>query len=200
MTPGRVVLLRHGETTYHGRFNGQARSQLTALGWQQMREAIGTCRFQRIITSPLPRCAEFAERLAVEQGLPLDPEPDFMEMDFGDWEGCTSEEIHLRDPDHLGAFWADPETIAPPNGETLAAMRERVLAAWRRRQPGLVDEQVLIITHAGVIRLLIMELLDASREGFWRIPVPYASLSCIQLNSNATRPAQLLSLNGMGPC
>ncbi len=80
-----------------------------------MRRAVAErAGWSRIISSPLKRCARFAAELAERQGLELEVEPAFRELDFGAWEGLTAAELMLDRSEQLGRFWADPYGFTPP--------------------------------------------------------------------------------------
>lgn len=84
----RIDLLRHGETAGGSRYRGSIDDALTPLGWAAMRAALGEeCGWNRIVSSPLRRCADFARDLARRHGLPLDIDARLREIHFGDWEG-----------------------------------------------------------------------------------------------------------------
>ncbi|MEM8786962.1 MAG: histidine phosphatase family protein [Pseudomonadota bacterium] len=97
----------------------------------------------RLLASPAPRCRALAQAAAAALGLVLDYDPRLRELDFGTWEGRPWAAIPRAELDR----WAeDPETRAPPGGETFAALKARVHAALA----GL--DAAVIVTHAGPIR------------------------------------------------
>ncbi len=182
-----VDLLRHGEPVGGRRYRGQLDDPLSEKGWAQMRAAVGDhCPWQRIVTSPLRRCRAFAEALAARHGLALEIEPRFRELGFGEWEGRTAEEIAARDPEILLRFWRDPSNHTPPGAEPLAAFRDRVLAAWEDWQTRAAGEHLLVVTHAGVIRLLLCHALDMPYDRLFRIEVPNAGLTRLRVERNGT--------------
>lgn len=172
-----VDLLRHGETSGGARFRGVQDDQLSPAGWTQMAAAVRDGRWHRIITSPARRCAAFAEALAVRQGLPLEAWPELGERHFGSWEGRTAAEIPL---DELCRFWADPVGFTPAGAEPFAAMRDRSLAAWRRLE-ALDGDRLLVVTHGGIIRVLLGEVLGVAPNRLLLIEVPHACLSRLRL-------------------
>jgi alpha-ribazole phosphatase len=82
-----------------------------------------------VVSSPLQRCALFADELGARLGLPVQREADVQELHFGDWEGRSAAQIMQTEADALGQFWADPYAFTPPAGEPVLAFAERV---WRR--------------------------------------------------------------------
>lgn len=180
-----VDLLRHGEPVGGRKYRGQLDDPLSERGWEQMRAAVGEHRpWDRIITSPLSRCRAFAEDLAARTGLPLAIEPRFRELGFGEWEGRTAEELLARDPQILMRFWQDPLNHTPPGAEPLTAFRNRVLAAWEEWLGCQAGSHLLVITHAGVIRLLVSHVLDMPLDRLFRIQVPNAGLTRLRVERN----------------
>jgi len=173
----QLDLLRHGETISGGGFRGRLDDELTELGWQQLRQAIaGQPGWQRIVSSPLKRCARFAGELADQLGLALELDPAFRELDFGDWEGRSAAELMVDQSDALGRFWRDPYGFTPPGGEPLQAFEARILTALERLADRCADERVLLVTHAGVMRLLLAEERGLPRGQLLQVEVRHAEL------------------------
>ena len=183
-----IDLLRHGEPRGGHRYRGSLDDPLSDIGWAQMRSAVGTRRpWQEIVSSPLRRCADFARELGTELGIPVVIEKNFQEMGFGLWEGRSSEEILTFDHDRLTRFWQDPLRNPPPGGEHLAAVQERVRAGWEALLARNHHRHVLLVTHGGVIRVLIALALGISLEHLSRITVPYACLTRLHVDRVAGR-------------
>jgi alpha-ribazole phosphatase/probable phosphoglycerate mutase len=138
------------------------------------------------VSSPLARCRAFAEELASRHGLALELEPRFMELGFGEWEGRTAEELRARDAEILLRFWQDPLNHSPPGAEPLVAFRDRVLAAWEHWLTRAAGEHLLVVTHAGVIRMILCHALDMPYERLFRIEVPNAGLTRLRVEQNGT--------------
>lgn len=178
MPAGAVIdLLRHGETGQSG-FRGRLDDPLTPAGWEQMRRATHEVRmpWQAVVSSPLARCADFARTFAAERGLPVEWDVRLVELDFGDWEGMGAETLQRTQSEVLGRFWADPWTFAPPNGEPVAEFERRVRAAWADISECHAGRHVLVVTHGGVIRLLLCLARGLARGELLRLAVPHASL------------------------
>lgn len=170
-----LELLRHGETELGGGLRGSLDDALTASGWAQLRAAvIDGGPWDRLISSPLQRCARFAEELAAQQSLPLSLEPDLQELHFGAWEGRSTAELMQIAADDLGRFWADPYAFTPPDGESLPAFEARVLGALQRLQARHAGERLLLITHGGVMRLLLARARGLPRSDLLQVNVGYA--------------------------
>ncbi len=170
-----LELLRHGETELGGGLRGSLDDALTVGGWTQLRAAvIGGGPWDRLISSPLQRCARFAEELAAQQSLQLSLEPGLQELHFGAWEGRSTAELMQTAAEDLGRFWADPYAFTPPQGEPLLAFEARVLGALQRLHKRHAGERLLLITHGGVMRLLLARARGLPRSDLLQVNVGYA--------------------------
>ena len=175
----RVDLLRHGETEGGARYWGGIDVALSWKGWRQMRAAVAGQSWDLIVSSPLRRCAAFADALARELGVRCRYETDLREMSFGEWEGRSAAELMETDAERLRYFWADPSAQFPPGGESLTHFQARVMAAWKRLLTNQEDERVLLVTHSGPIRLVRAALSATPLSALLSIDVPYGALFSI---------------------
>lgn len=178
MADGAVIdLLRHGETGLSG-FRGRLDDPLAPAGWEQMRRATHEARtpWRAVISSPRTRCADFARAFAAERGLPLEWDARLAELDFGDWEGLEPRILQHTHPEALTRFWNDPWAFTPPGGERMAEFEMRVHAAWADISKRHAGRHVLVVTHGGVIRLLLCVARGLARGELLRLAVPHASL------------------------
>jgi len=163
--PTTLVLVRHGETDWNRerRFQGLADTPLNAAGQGQARELAAVLRSERlgvVYTSPLRRAKETAAVVAAELGLDAHELEELREIDVGDWQGLTIEDVRKRYPEQLDAAWRS----GWPNGETHDELSERVLPVLLdldRRHSG---ERVLGVTHAGPIRVALAVAAGLSHE------------------------------------
>ncbi len=172
-----VDLLRHGEVRGGARYRGRTDDPLTEQGLAQMRRQTADWRGDFIVSSPLLRCLEFAQELSRRQNVPLRIDDNFQEIDFGDWEGKTAEQINDLDSSALRRYYDDPARHPPPNGENQAAFRKRVDAGWQRILDAYPGRRVLVVTHAGVIRTLFLQILDVPFSRSLQIEIGHACLS-----------------------
>ncbi|HKK00814.1 MAG TPA: alpha-ribazole phosphatase family protein [Desulfuromonadales bacterium] len=180
-------LLRHGETGSNG-FRGRLDEPLTPTGWEQMRRgAQAGGPWQAVVSSPLSRCAAFAEAFAGQACLPLEYDQRLAELDFGDWEGLSAERVMQDQPELLKRFWSDPWSCTPPGGESLAAFEGRIRAAWTDLARCYQGQDVLVVTHSGVIRLSLCLAQKLGRGELLQVDVPYGSLHRIAFNGDPGR-------------
>ncbi len=172
-----VHLLRHGEAEGGNRYRGVTDDPLTEKGWQQMWAAVESDHhWDRIIASPLSRCAEFGKALAKHRSIPFEIADGLQEMDFGRWDGRTAKEIWAEDAEALERFWKDPVAGTPPGGEPFAAFHQRVMNTWREITTAHPGQRLLLITHGGVIRVILCELSGHPLERLLEIEVAHATI------------------------
>lgn len=122
-----------------------------------------------VVSSPATRCRQLSVALAARDGCPLQFEPALQELDFGEWEGRRWAEI---DRAHSDPWALDPWNLAPPGGESEAAL-------WTRLQRWLEDDfaagaagaagakRLAIVAHGGPLRLLRCHFEGRPREQRW---------------------------------
>lgn len=180
----RLDLLRHGETELGGGLRGSLDDALTEKGWAQMRVAVvEQGPWDRLVSSPLQRCARFAEELGAQLGLPVQLDKDLQELHFGTWEGQSAVALMETDAEALGLFWADPYSFTPPQGEPVVDFSTRVLAAVERLQAAYAGERVLLISHGGVMRLLLAQARGLPREQLLNVEVGHGTLFSLTVES-----------------
>jgi len=131
----------------------------------------------------LQRCARFAEELAGRLGLPLELQADLQELHFGAWEGQSAAALMETDAQSLGLFWADPYAFTPPQGEPVAEFAGRVLAAVARLQASYAGERVLLISHGGVMRLLLAQARGLPRAQLLNVEVGHGALFSLSVEA-----------------
>jgi broad specificity phosphatase PhoE len=167
----KLSLLRHGESIGGRIYRGNQDDPLTDLGWQQMHNSTQHQSWDLIASSPLQRCQAFAQYLHAKQKSSLDIVDHFSELGFGDWQGLSAATIGQELVDN---FKKDPIKNPPPNAENLYDFQHRVLTAFDL----IIDKNygsILIIAHAGVIRVIKSHLLNLPIEKMFTIEVLSAS-------------------------
>jgi alpha-ribazole phosphatase len=191
-----VTILRHGAVEGRANvFRGALDDKLSAQGVAQMQQALGRCpeeKFDAIASSPLRRCHDFATSLAAQHGVPLQVIPAFSELSFGEWEGLTPDEAAVRHPDAHQKFHASFGGHAPPNGETLPSLRARVAQGWKHWMVQDCGANRLLVTHAGVMRALLIELFAFTPAQVFQIALPEAA--CLRISWLNGHPPFLLSI------
>jgi broad specificity phosphatase PhoE/ribonuclease HI len=185
--PTTFVLVRHGVTEHTERkvFSGSGGTdpELTDTGRDQAKRAGEWIRalggVDAVVSSPLRRTQETANVIASALGLEVDVEPGIAEVAFGDWEGHTFGEILEHWPQDLQK-WLDSTAIAPPRGEAIDVVRERVFEARDRLIDLHAEKTVVVVSHVTPIKLLVADALGAPITSIYRMELAPASVTTIQ--------------------
>lgn len=176
-------LMRHGEPVGGRKYRGQIDDPLSEKGWAQMRAAVGEAvPWTRVVSSPLVRCRAFAETLADRHNLPLALDERLKEVGFGEWEGRSAAEIEENAPGTLARFKADPLNARPQGAEPLTDFHARVAAALDDLLTQHAGQHVLLVGHAGVMRMALAWALHIPIEHAYRIEVATASLTRLRFD------------------
>lgn len=179
-----IDLIRHGEPLGGRAFRGYSIDDpLSEQGWQQMWSAVGEqCPWHHIITSPLSRCHSFARALAEDNNLSFSIEDNFKEVGFGSWEGKTPDQIKSDNLKEYEDFYKDPVNNRPPGAEPLDQFIKRTTDSFQKVADEYAGKHILLITHAGVIRSIIANTLQATPQGMYKIKIANAGISRIRFN------------------
>ena len=179
-----IDLLRHGTVAGDAGLYGHTDIPVTESGQLQMQQSVNIdLQYQQVISSPLQRCLRFAKDYSRRQALSLKVEPLLQEMNFGVWDGQTFDQLQSCWAD-LEKFWQSPAANTPPNGESLLAFHERVAQIWPVLLQQCRGTQSLVVTHAGVIRMILAQLLCVdwqSADYYQRLRIDYGSITRIQV-------------------
>jgi alpha-ribazole phosphatase len=174
----RVLFIRHAETEMAGRFCGHSDPDLNAQGQAQLAglaDVLSTEPIAGVYSSDLRRARSTAQAIAASRNVPLTFNPALREIHFGRWEGLTWAEIEHLDPAYARR-WADgyPHVTAP-EGESFKNFEARVLEEVNDliRRAG---ESIAVVTHAGVLRLILRQLQGYSEQEAWQQTQPYCCI------------------------
>ncbi|MFA0114363.1 alpha-ribazole phosphatase family protein [Vibrio sp. 10N.261.46.E11] len=172
-TTKNIYLLRHGKVEGKAALNGLSDVLVNPDLQKQICEALvqHNVAFDGVVTSPLRRCSDLANRYAQRMSVPLSVTPDFQEMNFGDVDGVPFDEIEDK-WGMLETFWQDPVNHQLTGAESLQGFYDRVTQAWSQLLNDPSDN-ILLVTHGGVIRILLAHCLDID----WKNPSLYSKLS-----------------------
>ncbi|SFE33914.1 alpha-ribazole phosphatase [Nitrosomonas sp. Nm166] len=190
-----IDLLRHGETENSHRYCGSTDYPLTPRGWAQMWHTVEMSPFQwqQIITSPLIRCADFAQALGQRYCIPVTQDARLQEIHFGAWENQSAAELMQVHADAVSSFWQNPLIYPPPKAEHLLDFETRVLSAWYEIQRQFVDKRILLITHSGVIRVIICHIQQYPVERLLEFEVKHASMQHVCIEQAGHSQVRLVS-------
>lgn len=186
--PTTIVLVRHGVTahTTGRRFSGglggdnpplseegRAQAAEVAAWLTELKDSVDV-----VVASPVRRTRETADIVAEALGLPVEEEPGFAEMEFGEWDGLTFTEVAERDKDRLEAWFADM-AAPPPGGESFVEVRERVLAGLERLLATHSGRTVVVVSHVTPIKTLVAHAMESPLDSLFRMELSPAAVSVI---------------------
>ncbi|MDI3535198.1 MAG: alpha-ribazole phosphatase [Thermosediminibacterales bacterium] len=188
----RIILVRHGESTANKehRYAGCSDFPLTDTGKMQARriaERLSGEDVTAIYSSNLSRAMETARFIAARFGLSIKEEPSLREIDFGEWEGLTYDEIGISWAELRDAWVADPVNISPPGGETLTRLQKRSVEAFLKIVRQHNQGSVVIVSHAGPIRSILCKLQGRDISSFWDIPVQPGDIIVVDFENSSLK-------------
>lgn len=193
----RLILVRHGETPWNVtlQYQGQANVPLNDRGrLQAARTAERLARYgvSALYTSDTARAAETAAIIGEKLGMRATPMPELREIDVGQWEGLTPEELYRRYPDHMAEYERDPARTVRLGGESYAQLQQRALAAlntiFDAHSPGDV---IVAVSHGGTIRALLCHVIGLELAYFGKMWLDNGSLTEIRYGSHGWRLVRL---------
>ena len=170
----KLILIRHGQTEWNkdGRFQGQSNVALSEEGIRQAEELATHFPVESlaaIYSSDLMRARRTAETIGTHLGCEVQALPELRELNFGDWEGLTYQEITEGWPDALKNFLRHPDILEVPHGETFLQLQERAMKAIQ----GIVERHegdiVAVVAHGGILRTVLSSVLHMPLRYLWSI-------------------------------
>lgn len=192
------LLARHAAHDWVGRgfagrmadvsINAQGRREAEALVQRLRGRAIDA-----IYCSPQPRTRQTAQPLASARGLEVRAEAAFDEVDLGDWQGRTFDEV--RDQEAWKHWLERRGTAQPPGGEPFANVAKRAMEGLRRLVSRHPDQQVLVVSHGDVIKAMVASVLRLSLDHLEQFDIAPVSVSVVAMGEGWSQ-VQLLNATG----
>lgn len=184
-----LFLIRHTEVeSTVGRCIGQSDVALSEKGKReigvlvkQLIEQLKPIAPTRLMSSDLARCRALAEKLGEVWSLTVQVKRAWREVDFGQWEGKTWDEIYANDQSRYDAWAKDFLTIAPPEGESFLKLQSRITDELNALEE-TPSETVMVVTHAGAIRAAISSAIGLPLERTFAIHLNYGALVHLHRN------------------
>lgn len=183
-----LLLIRHGQTEWNvlGKYTGQTDVPLTAQGREQARRLAAQLQIkppQVIVSSDLIRARETAEILAAAFQLPVRADARLREINQGVWEGMHFDVIKARYAAEFAARQADPLAVAPPGGETVGQVRERVLTAVAAAAHNHPRQRIAVVAHGLVLALIKAQVIQYPIKQVWDLIPPNAQVEVLVLKN-----------------
>lgn len=169
----KLYLVRHGETAgnVNGWYQGSTDIPLNDKGIAQaqcLSHYLADTHFDAVYSSTLKRARKTAEIVAAPHGLEVESHDELQEVNFGDWEGHTYEEIQRLWPGEIEAFYDSHGVMRAHGGESFIDVEHRATAKVKelvsRHKNG---DQIMVVCHGATLRCLLFGLLGLSMDRIW---------------------------------
>jgi len=201
----KLILVRHGETDWNklGKFQGQADIALNERGRAQAKDtakAAISWRPTALYASPLGRTMQVAEEISRVTGLRVATDPRLQELDLGDVEGVSGEQLQARWPLVHETWQKNPELVTMPGGESLVQLHQRTWQAFKamERANGEADT-IVVVSHNFAIRAICGTLLGMPLSNFHRMYLHLSSVTEIERGQGAWRLISYNSTSHLSP-
>jgi len=199
----RLFVLRHGETVFtrERRFAGWRDVPLTDAGLRQSEAAaavLSGVAISAVFASPLERARTSAEAVAKPHRLAVQIMPVFRELGFGAWEGRTRAEVEAAEPALYDVWRTAPDRFAAPGGESLPAVAKRVAEGIETLRADHDGESVVLVTHAVVIRLIVLDGLGLGPARLWSIDASPAGITELEYRDDWVTVHRMNTLAHLG--
>jgi len=170
-----ILFIRHAETDSMGTFCGSSDPDVNDSGMEQIAGLLsgwrGEKRFgepvEAVYSSDLKRASTTADALAGAFDLTCEVRPGLREIDFGAWEGLSWDEIWASHREYAERWVAEFPKLPAPNGEPYEQFVARVLDEVKQLSALADGRRIAAVTHAGVLRVILTELLGVDEAAAW---------------------------------
>jgi alpha-ribazole phosphatase len=199
MTPHtRIHLIRHGQVEGHDqpRYNGQTDVALTDLGVEQyhrLKDRLADTPISACYTSDLTRCVTGANIICEQFSIDPVRRSELRELNIGVWEGLTWQEIQTNWPEEWRARLADLVNYRVPQGENLLDVQARVMPVIREIVERHKGQELLVVGHGGVNRIVLLNAIGAPLAGMFNIEQNYGCYNIIDYYADGRATVKLLN-------
>ncbi|PFS68299.1 histidine phosphatase family protein [Bacillus cereus] len=196
-----VYVTRHGETEWNvaKRMQGRKNSALTENGMlqaKQLGDRMKDLSIDAIYSSPSERTLHTAELIKGERDIPIIEDEHFYEINMGEWEGQTVDDIERQYPDEIQLFWYEPHLFQSTSGENFESVYKRVIEGIQLLLEKHKGESILIVSHAAAAKLLVGHFAGIEIENVWNDPFMHsASLSIIEFEEGKGEVKQFADIS-----
>ncbi len=188
----QVLLVNNGHTRWDKDkiFQGSRDIPLDDLGREEAWAAGNWLKdetLHAVYTSPLSRAMDTAIAIARHHDLKVVDLPGLADLSYGDWDGASLKEVKAKYDVLYNQWETAPHMVRFPNGEPLAVLRTRALAAVEEVVQRHRDQTVLFMAHRAVNKVLIAAFIGLDNSNFWRIAQDTAAINRFKMVEDAGR-------------
>lgn len=215
----RIYFVRHGESTANdlGIYSGHLDVELTEKGTKQAlncKKILDDTNFKYVISSDLIRAKDTAKIICGDRDMEICEIKDLREMNFGVWEGLSNSQIVEKYKDEYDTWKSDYINLKAPEGESLQGFYDRAVGAYETIKKKFIvgkdednlpekrylcdesSEDILVVSHSGVIRSLISYEMGTGIDGYWKYAVDNCSVSIIEYDETGYGFLKCLNFTG----
>lgn len=180
----KILIVRHGLTEFNSnrKFCGITDIDMSPAGYRQiekLRDRLAKQKIDAVFCSDLKRARISAEIITAGRNLEIKPVPELREMNYGQCETLTWDEISQSYPDVTGDMIKRNLNLNFPEGESLNDLAARIKKFADILKQCPPEQTVLVVGHSGPLGVLVCTLLEFGIEAFWRLYIDNASLSIV---------------------
>ncbi|HUI70222.1 MAG TPA: histidine phosphatase family protein [Spirochaetia bacterium] len=185
----RLILVRHGQTDWNvkERFRGRFDVPLNETGVRQAllttRRISSAWKPAAVYSSPLSRALSTARAIAEPLSLPVRELPEMIDMNFGQWEGLSPDEVRARWPELLAAWYSAPHTVRMPGGESLHHVRSRCERALEIIEKDHPERTVVAVAHTDFNRTMLLVVLGLGNDRLWHLRQDTCAINEIEMEN-----------------
>ncbi|MCX7709607.1 MAG: histidine phosphatase family protein [Clostridia bacterium] len=182
----KLYLVRHGETDWNkqNRCQGCIDIDLNEDGILQAKavsKRLASEKIDMIYSSELTRAYHTADIINEQLSCEIKKDKALNEIDFGDWEGLTFEEMRVR-PDYNYLHWkSEPHKAAFPGEGSLQIVQDRAMKLIRQIIQEHSGKNILVVSHGGILKTVILGLLDIGLEAYNKFYITNTSISIVSV-------------------
>lgn len=194
----RFYLIRHGETDWNkgGRYQGWTNIELNENGREQAKllgKRFAYLPLDAIYVSPLNRAIATAEPIAKAKGLTPIVDKHFKEINFGEWEGHTIQELSEKYGKAYTDFFDDPFSYPMPGEGSFQNVMKRAVAGFEELEKRHKGENIAIVSHGGLLRVMLVALLGLDNRFYRKTWMTNTSITMLDVMEDGRR--LLMTLN-----
>jgi broad specificity phosphatase PhoE len=180
-----IILVRHGQTVWNAIevFRGRIDIELDETGLKQAELLAGYLsqrKLEAVYSSPLKRAVQTAEAVARHHGLAVETTPGLNDIDFGEWQGLSVQEVRTRFSELFDTWVSNPQWVNLPSGESLDDVRQRALTLVNEGVEKHEGKVIVLVSHRVVNKVLVCALLGLDDSHFWNIRLDTCGLTTFE--------------------
>lgn len=190
----RLILIRHGDTDYTvvRRYCGSGDIPLNTAGINQaerLSNALKGEKIDRVYSSSLKRAIHTAEiafkekKIIIKDGL--------REIDFGKFYGLTFDQASKIYPEAYRLWLKNPLDMVFPGGEKIRDFKDRITKCYKEIVQESTENNIAIVAHGGVTRVIILHILNLSFDKFWETEQDVTALNIFDFKEGIVNPVKI---------